>query len=1184
MFTCDQIEEIKKKLIMLGTKDTQFPDAHKLNGEEIIAIVQDGENKKIPLSSIINDDFINVSKDTTEILTLSTAVSKIDINNRKLGQVITFKDSANSWAIRQFTGSSLDNWNDISLWKSISGIDELKSQVETNAEDISVLSDEIERHDASILNLNTDVSKLKDKDIETSSSLSELNTKVDTLKSQADTNTSNISSLNTEVSAMQSKVDENTTSISQINNNIADNNKSIAQINTTLEEHTESINANITTDRIENGAVTSEKIATSAFDNTLSVSGKIAPADVVGEKITELEGAINGKFVQLQVDITNKNAWKHGTIDAASGDVINSIVRVITEKLVVGDNAKNDTIAVNNINVAVIYCYDKNDEYLGRSFGSSVETKTIFNIKRAMSEYPTTYKIVLEMSSVTDVNAIGESVIINKKSDLYKEVYEDGLLNKHEHVEEQVKRISDNLIKLNLAIDGGEDYKIIDIRDAKSWEMGNIDTDGNETDSSVRCRTKLLKLTESARTAIIPVSNLSHAATVVCYDADKRFLGSKFKTTAINIPFALETYPETEYVRFVLYKITDTSVIGTTIIIDGNIELYSISYKNGLSGRCEDTEKNIECLNKNITEIQDTLSKIDIKKNLFDFSKLEDGYRNHNTKLTPVNPSSGMKCFLVDVSEMTGSYIRCTKKDGAAWQFRYSLFRDESGNYINNTLVEGRGGYYYIPENAKYFDCTWLSSDLPTEQDDVLMYVISRKEIESDGVRCLFKNFSYPGLLKSKCPKIYTKLLEKTSDVCIVTTGSSLTQGNLYTSIRRDAAERPPLMHGYDFTSLLWDKLSLIWQGQKYRMYNHPDLTYIGDWTVTNNATESGNSIWDDRSEFKNGLTNTTTSPSASVSTVIPKDAWQFNFIYRTDLTGGECTVSISEGNRLVEAWNGSEWIEANGYVLSMLESPVTSTKGNTCYQKRLKMRCRNKQGGINSIGIEKTITITKSNNESRMNIVGFEWSPREFMLTLINGARGSHNWGNGNYNLEKFQDNDIWEFNPDLIMCEVTLINWGASHESGITDNPQKFVDIAARCYFNENGDSPNSLFVKSNGYENCEVIFYEDTMHARYAFDENGSMKFGEVTSGDPKYIGIVKNISDNWRIVADYMDKKGYIYIHTLSEVFRIADEYYGTYPNAFKKSGGSGISLSYDGTHLNDNGAKLWSGIIISLFDM
>ena len=66
----------------------------------------------------------------------------------------------------------------------------------------------------------------------------------------------------------------------------------ISQINSTLEEHTESINSNITTDRIENGAVTTEKIATSAFDSTLSVSGKIAPADIVGEKLNELEREI----------------------------------------------------------------------------------------------------------------------------------------------------------------------------------------------------------------------------------------------------------------------------------------------------------------------------------------------------------------------------------------------------------------------------------------------------------------------------------------------------------------------------------------------------------------------------------------------------------------------------------------------------------------------------------------------------------------------------------------------------------------------------------------------------------------------------------------------------------------------------------------------------------------------------
>ena len=56
----------------------------------------------------------------------------------------------------------------------------------------------------------------------------------------------------------------------------------------------------ITTDRISDGAVTSEKISTTAFDDTLYVSGKIAPADVVGSKLTDL-----GK--QVIYDITANN-------------------------------------------------------------------------------------------------------------------------------------------------------------------------------------------------------------------------------------------------------------------------------------------------------------------------------------------------------------------------------------------------------------------------------------------------------------------------------------------------------------------------------------------------------------------------------------------------------------------------------------------------------------------------------------------------------------------------------------------------------------------------------------------------------------------------------------------------------------------------------------------------------------
>ena len=63
----------------------------------------------------------------------------------------------------------------------------------------------------------------------------------------------------------------------------------------------------ITTDRIGDSAVTSKKIATTAFDNTLSVSGKIASANVVGKRLTELgEYVENPEWINVITDKDNK--------------------------------------------------------------------------------------------------------------------------------------------------------------------------------------------------------------------------------------------------------------------------------------------------------------------------------------------------------------------------------------------------------------------------------------------------------------------------------------------------------------------------------------------------------------------------------------------------------------------------------------------------------------------------------------------------------------------------------------------------------------------------------------------------------------------------------------------------------------------------------------------------------------
>ncbi|MDM1324857.1 hypothetical protein [Acinetobacter pseudolwoffii] len=456
---------------------------------------------------------------------------------------------------------------------------------------------------------------------------------------------------------------------------------------------------------------------------------------------------------------------------------------------------------------------------------------------------------------------------------------------------------------------------------------------------------------------------------------------------------------------------------------------------------------------------------------------------------------------------------------------------------------------------------------------------------------------SYTGRLRKKCPKFFNKFRNKTGDVAVCITGSSLTQGNLYTSTRSDATTRPPLLHTNDLAAQIYDVLNVYWMGQQHRRYDHPDLTYSdSEWSVINTLTVDGVEVWDDNGSDKNGLTKTTLSPEASVAMVIPDEAWQFNFIYRTDSQGGECTVSITEGNSKVEVFNGSTWVEANGYAFSMLEPEKTATKGNTIYQKRLKMRCKNKlSGGIDSIGQTKQITIIKANDTSRFNVVGFEWSPREYMFTFINAARGSHQWGNNTgSNLELFQDGDVWEFKPDLIICETTVGNWGGAGQSGLNTDPLHYVNLAKTAYFNGFGNNPDSLYEKSSQYTDCEIVFYGGTMSAATAhaavWDEvTKQPKWGLVTEaasngdGSTVNVGRRKTNFENYEAVEAYMSQlDDYIYVPVMSVFKEVGEKVFPTYWHSFQASGENGNTFTKDGTHLNDNGAALWAHLITPVF--
>lgn len=127
MFTSNQIEEIRKKLQLGGTKDTQFPLAGSLKGNETIAIVQQGINKQLGLKTLLESvtkwsvsDFLNISKSNEDSYSLEEVLRLIAPINRKAGQVITFKDKmTGTWSIYQFKGESAEDWFNLDYWDDI---------------------------------------------------------------------------------------------------------------------------------------------------------------------------------------------------------------------------------------------------------------------------------------------------------------------------------------------------------------------------------------------------------------------------------------------------------------------------------------------------------------------------------------------------------------------------------------------------------------------------------------------------------------------------------------------------------------------------------------------------------------------------------------------------------------------------------------------------------------------------------------------------------------------------------------------------------------------------------------------------------------------------------------------------------------------------------------------------------
>lgn len=125
-FTQEDYRKIEEWLSTRTVKDTQFPHADSLKGNEDVPIIQDGKNKTLTVNELVKQvammelpDFFNVTTFTKQgNLFLEQAISYVPVEQRKLGLTITFHSEKGNWLIYQFKGTSLNQWSSLNCWRS----------------------------------------------------------------------------------------------------------------------------------------------------------------------------------------------------------------------------------------------------------------------------------------------------------------------------------------------------------------------------------------------------------------------------------------------------------------------------------------------------------------------------------------------------------------------------------------------------------------------------------------------------------------------------------------------------------------------------------------------------------------------------------------------------------------------------------------------------------------------------------------------------------------------------------------------------------------------------------------------------------------------------------------------------------------------------------------------------------
>ncbi|WP_448672438.1 hypothetical protein [Sphingobacterium multivorum] len=289
----------------------------------------------------------------------------------------------------------------------------------------------------------------------------------------------------------------------------------------------------------------------------------------------------------------------------------------------------------------------------------------------------------------------------------------------------------------------------------------------------------------------------------------------------------------------------------------------------------------------------------------------------------------------------------------------------------------------------------------------------------------------------------FDKHIEQDNDVTVVQIGDSISTDLNWTKKRDDAKERPPFCDEYNVNSFLEEKLR--WREQKYRRHDYAGVFaeikgggnslvksvdsnwgFVGDayYLPSTRVIDSGTNA---------GVAFDTIAMTQRVSLIVHTDkAWA---------NSTQITISAGNGKALVKN-NAGNWVEANGYTLSLKEEDTISTLGfnKDNAQKRLDFKI------ITNVSTPTTITV-KNIGVGRFAYWGIEYSPKEFLFRYICASKGSHTIAD----LERYESWMVDSFNPDLVLWQCPILNEGIGQEFRSYNTAafvKRFTDKLARLH----------------------------------------------------------------------------------------------------------------------------------------